>query len=62
MVRRKVLGIGYRYEEWRVGLVPALEKREQVQKVENEMGGRYFLWWNTVCLCGWKEERNVHEK
>ena len=28
LVRRKILGIRYRYEEWRVALVPAPEKRE----------------------------------
>ena len=34
LVRREVLGGGYRYEEWRVARVLAPEKRERGRKVE----------------------------
>ena len=43
LVRRKVLGVGYRYEEWRVALVPSPKKRERGRKVEKEMRGWRFL-------------------
>ena len=43
LVKRKVLGVGYRYEEWRVALVPSPEKRERGRKVEKKRRGRRFL-------------------
>ena len=61
LVRRKVLGIWYRHEEWRGALVPAPKKRERVRKVKKERGGRRLRWWDAVCLGGREEKRSVLE-
>ena len=38
------MGIGYRYEEWKVELVPALEKRDQVSEGrEGEEKSSFFM-------------------